>query len=192
MEPERRSAAPIKRGLRGSELGRRSAKIILTFSAALESPVFSPTVFLVTSLPASKKLNAACNGTGETRPTRSGTEGGTPIAQKGSGASVPPEPRGAAARQKEDLITVGFEPTPSRTSALSWRLRPLGQVTIHDRWTSGSFASMKAPAPQRHPAVDPSPAPGWAPAPAPAPAPAADVGRTSGSVCRPAALPPHF
>ena len=78
-------------------------------------------------------------------PTRSGTEGGTPAAQKGSGASVPPEPRGAAARQKEDLITVGFEPTPSRTSALSWRLRPLGQVTIHDRCTSGSFASMRRP-----------------------------------------------
>ena len=31
--------------------------------------------------------------------------------------------------QKSLLIAVGFEPTPSRTSALSWRLRPLGQAT---------------------------------------------------------------
>ena len=26
--------------------------------------------------------------------------------------------------------TVGFEPTPRRTSALNWRLRPLGHVTM--------------------------------------------------------------
>ncbi len=26
------------------------------------------------------------------------------------------------------MSTVGFEPTPFRTSALSWRLRPLGQI----------------------------------------------------------------
>ena len=43
------------------------------------------------------------------------------------------------------MTAVGFEPTPFRTSALSWRLRPLGQVTIHDRWTPGSFASMRRP-----------------------------------------------
>ena len=30
---------------------------------------------------------------------------------------------------KKVMIAVGFEPTPSRTSALSWRLRPLGQAT---------------------------------------------------------------
>jgi hypothetical protein len=28
------------------------------------------------------------------------------------------------------MIAVGFEPTPLRTSALSWRLRPLGQTTF--------------------------------------------------------------
>ncbi len=27
------------------------------------------------------------------------------------------------------MIKVGFEPTPFRTSALSWRLRPLGHLT---------------------------------------------------------------
>lgn len=27
------------------------------------------------------------------------------------------------------MIEVGFEPTPFRTSALSWRLRPLGHLT---------------------------------------------------------------
>lgn len=27
------------------------------------------------------------------------------------------------------MIRVGFEPTPFRTSALSWRLRPLGHLT---------------------------------------------------------------
>ena len=34
------------------------------------------------------------------------------------------------------MIAVGFEPTPSRTSALSWRLRPLGQVTVCDEVSS--------------------------------------------------------
>ena len=28
------------------------------------------------------------------------------------------------------MANVGFEPTPFRTSALNWRLRPLGQLTI--------------------------------------------------------------
>ena len=28
------------------------------------------------------------------------------------------------------MIRVGFEPTPFRTSALSWRLRPLGHLTF--------------------------------------------------------------
>ena len=28
------------------------------------------------------------------------------------------------------MIKVGFEPTPFRTSALSWRLRPLGHLTF--------------------------------------------------------------
>ena len=88
-------------------------------------------------------------------------------AQKGRSASPPaqkeragrPRPkktgsgeRRRAKSQKEDLITVGFEPTPSRTSALSWRLRPLGQVTSHDRCTSGSFASMRRPPPTEAPA----------------------------------------
>lgn len=27
------------------------------------------------------------------------------------------------------MVAVGFEPTPSRTSALNWRLGPLGQTT---------------------------------------------------------------
>ena len=75
-------------------------------------------------------------------------KGGRPRPKKGRGRVCRPSPRGAAARQKEDLITVGFEPTPSRTSALSWRLRPLGQVTSHDRCTSGSFASMTRPPPR--------------------------------------------
>ena len=30
------------------------------------------------------------------------------------------------------MIRVGFEPTPFRTSALSWRLRPLGHLTNND------------------------------------------------------------
>jgi hypothetical protein len=32
---------------------------------------------------------------------------------------------------KKIMIKVGFEPTPFRTSALSWRLRPLGHLTIY-------------------------------------------------------------
>ena len=31
------------------------------------------------------------------------------------------------------MVAVGFEPTPSRTSALNWRLRPLGQTTSHHK-----------------------------------------------------------
>jgi hypothetical protein len=31
--------------------------------------------------------------------------------------------------KRQKMIAVGFEPTPFRTSALSWRLRPLGQAT---------------------------------------------------------------
>ena len=31
---------------------------------------------------------------------------------------------------EQKLIKVGFEPTPLRTSALSWRLRPLGHLTF--------------------------------------------------------------
>ena len=31
--------------------------------------------------------------------------------------------------KKIKLANVGFEPTPFRTSALNWRLRPLGQLT---------------------------------------------------------------
>ena len=31
--------------------------------------------------------------------------------------------------KKSKLANVGFEPTPFRTSALNWRLRPLGQFT---------------------------------------------------------------
>ena len=30
----------------------------------------------------------------------------------------------------KNMIRVGFEPTPFRTSALSWRLRPLGHLTF--------------------------------------------------------------
>ena len=33
-------------------------------------------------------------------------------------------------RQKLGVTGVGFEPTPFRTSALSWRLRPLGQPIL--------------------------------------------------------------
>ena len=33
------------------------------------------------------------------------------------------------------MTTVGFEPTPFRTSALSWRLRPLGHLTFFERST---------------------------------------------------------
>ena len=47
-------------------------------------------------------------------------------------ARVCRETRGSSrvgARGKK-LKAVGFEPTPSRTSALSWRLRPLGQASI--------------------------------------------------------------
>ena len=33
-------------------------------------------------------------------------------------------------KAKRTLIAVGFEPTPSRTSALSWRLRPLGHAIL--------------------------------------------------------------
>jgi hypothetical protein len=32
-------------------------------------------------------------------------------------------------KRKKKLANVGFEPTPFRTSALNWRLRPLGQLT---------------------------------------------------------------
>ena len=32
------------------------------------------------------------------------------------------------------MTPVGFEPTPFRTSALSWRLRPLGQGIEFARW----------------------------------------------------------
>ena len=32
-------------------------------------------------------------------------------------------------REAKRMNTVGFEPTPFRTSALSWRLRPLGHVS---------------------------------------------------------------
>ena len=31
---------------------------------------------------------------------------------------------------QKSMIRVGFEPTPFRTSALSWRLRPLGHLTF--------------------------------------------------------------
>ena len=31
---------------------------------------------------------------------------------------------------KKKMVAVGFEPTPSRTSALNWRLGPLGQTTL--------------------------------------------------------------
>ena len=31
-------------------------------------------------------------------------------------------------------MRVGFEPTPFRTSALSWRLRPLGHLTFFDQY----------------------------------------------------------
>ena len=33
---------------------------------------------------------------------------------------------------EKSMIRVGFEPTPFRTSALSWRLRPLGHLTFVD------------------------------------------------------------
>ncbi len=33
---------------------------------------------------------------------------------------------------KERMANVGFEPTPFQTSALNWRLRPLGQLTIRE------------------------------------------------------------
>ena len=32
--------------------------------------------------------------------------------------------------EEKSMIRVGFEPTPFRTSALSWRLRPLGHLTF--------------------------------------------------------------
>ena len=32
--------------------------------------------------------------------------------------------------KRQKMVAVGFEPTPSRTSALNWRLRPLGQTTL--------------------------------------------------------------
>ena len=31
---------------------------------------------------------------------------------------------------QKKMVTLGFEPRPSRTSALNWRLRPLGQMTF--------------------------------------------------------------
>ena len=34
-----------------------------------------------------------------------------------------------SAYEKTKMVAVGFEPTPSRTSALNWRLGPLGQTT---------------------------------------------------------------
>jgi hypothetical protein len=39
--------------------------------------------------------------------------------------------KGKCEGKKGKMVTVGFEPTPSRTSALNWRLRPLGQITFH-------------------------------------------------------------
>ena len=33
-------------------------------------------------------------------------------------------------KKTKSMIRVGFEPTPFRTSALSWRLRPLGHLTF--------------------------------------------------------------
>ena len=32
--------------------------------------------------------------------------------------------------KEKKMVAVGFEPTPSRTSALNWRLGPLGQTTF--------------------------------------------------------------
>lgn len=37
------------------------------------------------------------------------------------------------------MTAVGFEPTPFRTSALNWRLRPLGQTVCYYVDTGGSL-----------------------------------------------------
>ena len=39
--------------------------------------------------------------------------------------------------------TVGFEPTPRRTSALNWRLRPLGHVTIELQYLKNYHSASK-------------------------------------------------
>ena len=37
------------------------------------------------------------------------------------------------------MVAVGFEPTPSRTSALNWRLGPLGQTTCYYSLIQGIY-----------------------------------------------------
>ena len=41
------------------------------------------------------------------------------------------------------MVAVGFEPTPSRTSALNWRLGPLGQTTCRNTKENNSTYFLK-------------------------------------------------
>lgn len=53
-------------------------------------------------------------------------------------------------KSKERMANVGFEPTPFQTSALNWRLRPLGQLTIENLITYISYTNLHTPLPTQN------------------------------------------
>ena len=52
----------------------------------------------------------------------------SPNASVGAVQDLNSNPRNNDTQPERKMTAVGFEPTPFRTSALSWRLRPLGHA----------------------------------------------------------------